>query len=438
MTDFFNYQQYSEAIDSINTLKCTGRVQKIVGLGIESNGPIADIGELCRIYRKNGKSYVEAEVVGFVDHRLLLMPYGDIKGIGIGSRVISTEKPLHVPVGNVLMGRILDGLGNPIDGKGPVGDCERRMVDAEPPNPLLRKRIDAPIFLGVRAMDALLTCGLGQRLGIFAGSGVGKSTMLGMIARNTDADVNVIALVGERGREVNEFIMQDLKEEGLKKSVVVIATSDQPALVRTKAALVATAIAEYFRDQGMNVLLMMDSLTRFAMAQREVSLAAGEPPVARGYTPSVFAMLPRLLERTGCSEKASITAIYTVLVEGDEMNEPISDAVRGILDGHVILSRRLASANHYPAIDVLQSISRVMPAIISKEQLSAASEVRDLLATYDEAKDLIQIGAYKKGSSVKIDKALAKIDTINAFLKQDVDEKVEYRGTVEAFLRLLS
>lgn len=432
-----DFAKYHERLDSADTLEYVGKVKRIVGLGIASTGPMADIGTLCRVYRKQGdERFINAEIMGFSDNMMLLMPYGDLRGIGIGSRVVSTKRPLEVALSDGLTGRVLDGLGNPIDSDEPRSIERYRSVEAEPPNPLTRGGIVSPIHLGVRCMDAMLTCGQGQRIGIFAGSGVGKSTLLGMIARNSGADVNVIALVGERGREVKEFLDNDLKQEGLRRSVVVVATSDQPALVRVKAALVATTIAEYYRDQGKRVLLMMDSLTRFAMAQREVGLAVGEPPVTRGYTPSVLAMLPRLLERTGCSERSSITAIYTVLVEGDEMNEPISDAVRGILDGHVVLSRRLASANHYPAIDVLSSVSRVMPGIVSREHLDAASEIRDLLAVYDEARDLINIGAYKPGSNPRIDRAIARNDEINRFLRQGVDEKGSYEDTIDELIRL--
>lgn len=438
MKDKIDFAALRQAIDKIEPLEFSGKVEKIIGLSIESAGPKAEIGEICRIYPQNSLKYVEAEVIGFAQHHLLLMPYGSIKGISIGSKVIGTGRQLSIDVSDKLMGRVVDGLGNPIDSKGDIRNTESFPIDADPPNPLMRKRISAPIQLGVRAMDGLLTCGEGQRIGVFAGSGVGKSTLLGMIARNANADVNVIGLVGERGREVNEFLANDLRAEGLQKSVVVVATSDQPALIRAKAAMTATTIAEYFREQGKTVLLMMDSLTRFAMAQREVSLATGEPPVSRGYTPSVFATLPRLLERTGCSSKSSITAIYTVLVEGDEMNEPISDAVRGILDGHVVLSRKLASANHYPAIDVLASVSRVMPAIVSSEHRQTASRMRDLMATYEDAKDLIDIGAYKKGSNIKIDQAIEKHDKIEAFLKQGMNETNTFRETVQQLLNCIA
>ncbi|MBN2853865.1 MAG: flagellar protein export ATPase FliI [Clostridia bacterium] len=430
-----DFKKYENELSNIHSFKQVGQVKKIVGLSIESNGPKAEIGEVCKIY-KDMKEQVDAEVVGFTDSRILLMPYGDTKGIKNGNKVESTGNPLNIKVSEQLIGKILNGLGEPIDNSG-FSANEIRFVNSPPPNPYTRKRIAAPIHLGVKAMDSLLTCGQGQRIGIFSGSGVGKSTLLGMVARNSSADINVIALVGERGREVNDFLERDLKEEGLKKSIVVVATSDQPALIRVKAALVATTIAEYFRDKNYNVLFMMDSLTRFAMAQREVGLSVGEPPVARGYTPSVFSMLPQLLERTGCSENASITALYTVLVEGDELNEPISDAVRGILDGHIVLSRELASKNHFPAIDILNSISRVMPEIIDKEHYEKAANVRNIMATYENYKDLISIGAYKAGSNKEIDIAMKNIDRINSFLKQDMNETVDGNKSIEMLKNLV-
>jgi flagellum-specific ATP synthase len=382
------------------------------------------LGEICYIYPRVGEQKVVAEVVGFKEKRVLLMPLGGMEGIGPGCEVISTGKTLKVGVGPELLGRVIDGLGNPLDGKGHIFTAEEYPVQASPPNPLLRRRITEPLCLGVKAIDGLLTCGRGQRIGIFAGSGVGKSTLLGMIARNTNADINIIALVGERGREVREFIEKDLGEEGLRRSVVVVATSDQPALVRLKAAMVATALAEYYRDQGQDVMLMMDSVTRFAMSQREVGLAVGEPPATRGYTPSVFALLPKLLERSGTSDKGTITGLYTVLVDGDDYNEPITDAVRGILDGHIVLSRALAAQNHYPAIDILNSISRVMNEIVDAKHRKMAAEIRAILATYTDAKDLIDIGAYNPGSNPKIDYALEMIEETNGFLRQDIIENV--------------
>jgi len=432
-----DFAKFRNELERIDTLEYVGKIRKIVGLGVESTGPMADIGTVCRIYKKRGNEYIDAEVVGFTEDRILLMPYGDLKEIGIGCKVVSTRRHLEIPVYEGLLGRVLDGLANPIDFSGHQSADEYKNADNDPPHPLTRSIIDKPIKLGIRAMDGLLTCGEGQRLGIFSGSGVGKSTLLGMIARNSGADVNVIALIGERGREVKEFLEGDLRQEGLAKSVVVVATSDQPALVRVKAAQVATSIAEYFRDRGRKVLFMMDSLTRFAMAQREVGLAIGELPVARGYTPSVYVMLPRLLERTGCSETSSITAIYTVLVEGDDMNEPISDTVRGILDGHVILSRKLAAAGHYPAIDVLNSISRVMVEVVSREHNAAAIQMRNLIASFEEARDLINIGAYKRGSNPKVDAAIDRIEAINDFLTQGIDETSDFDETVARLIELV-
>jgi len=431
-----NFKKYEETLEFVDGFKQVGKVKKIVGLSIETNGPKAEIGEVCEISKDFVSEKILAEVVGFTENRMLLMPYGDTKGIKNGNNVISTGKSLHVKVGEQLIGRVLNGLGQPIDNSEIITN-ESRSVIAPPPNPYTRKRISEPISLGVKAIDSLTTCGKGQRIGIFSGTGVGKSTLLGMIARNSSADVNVIALVGERGREVNDFLERDLKEEGLKKSVVIVATSDQPALIRVKAALVATTIAEYFRDNNHNVLLMMDSLTRFAMAQREVGLSVGEPPVARGYTPSVFSMLPKLLERTGYGEKACITALYTVLVEGDEINEPISDAVRGILDGHIVLSREMASKNHFPAIDILNSISRVMPEVIDDKHFKSAADIRNILATYEKYSDLITIGAYKTGSNSEIDIAIKNIDGINGFLKQGMNESFEYEKSISMLKNLI-
>lgn len=406
-----------------------GKVTKIVGLTVESVGPDASVNDVCMISSRDGKITVKAEVIGFRDERLLLMPYEDITGIGVGSMVINLNEPLLVPVGTELLGKALDGLGNPLDGSS-LAVKEAYPVDAPAPDPLDRVLISEILPLGVKAVDGLLTLGKGQRIGIFAGSGVGKSTLLGMFARNTRADINVIALIGERGREVREFIERDLGEEGLRRSVLVIATSDKPALIRKKAAKTATAIAEYFRDQGKDVLLMMDSLTRFSMAQREIGLASGEPPVSRGYPPSVYSEMPKLLERAGNSATGSITGLYTVLVDGDDFNEPIADTARGILDGHIILSRSLAHKNHYPAIDILQSISRVMSSIADKEHKKAAGQMKMVMATYRDAEDLINIGAYKAGSSKSIDYAISKIDAVNAFLCQGTDEKVSLEDTL--------
>ena len=422
-----NLKKFTQAIEDCEPIKLSGKITQIIGLVIESRGPNVSIGELCYVKsRLADVPPIPAEVVGFREGLVLLMPIGEMVGIGPGCEVISAQKTLRVKVGPQLLGRILDGLGNPIDGKGPIVSKVEYPLQAAPPDPLQRPRIHDSLYVGVRPIDGLITLGSGQRIGIMAGSGVGKSTLLSMIARNTEADVSVISLVGERGREVRDFIERDLGEEGLKRSVVVVATSDKPALVRIKGAMTATAIAEYFRDQGRRVILMMDSVTRFAMAQREVGLTIGEPPATRGYTPSVFALLPRLLERAGTSGAGSITGIYTVLVDGDDMNEPIADAVRSILDGHIVLSRAIAAQNHFPAIDVLGSVSRVMTDVVTDAHLTAAQRLRALLAVYKEAEDLIHIGAYVKGSSKKIDEAIAKIDDVNRFLCQGVFEQVAF------------
>ena len=437
-TKTFSADKYLAALRSADLVRQNGKVRQVIGVVIESLGPNMAVGETCRIAYKRTAEPVLAEVVGFRDNKVLIMPLGEMMGIGAGSDVVALGKPLEIGVGDQLLGRVLDGLGQPMDGKGAIF-CERRLeVTAAPPPPLSRKRIVEPLSLGVRAIDGPLTCGKGQRVGIFAGSGVGKSTVLGMIARNTAADVNVIALVGERGKEVLDFIERDLGPEGLRRSVVIVATSDQPALVRIKAAFVAMTVAEYFRDQGLDVTFMMDSVTRFAMAQREVGLAIGEPTTTRGYTPSVFALLPRLLERAGTSERGTITGLFTVLVDGDDMNEPVADAVRSILDGHIVLSRQLASANHYPAIDVLQSVSRVMPDVVTKEHYASASALRDVLATYREAEDLVNIGAYVPGSNPRVDVALAKIDRARSFLKQGVYETAGYDESVAALASVVS
>ena len=410
--------------------KRLGKVAKVVGLTIESIGPTARLNDLCHIIAQDTNQIINAEVIGFRDDRVLLMPYDLTVGVGLGSRVENTNAPLKVMVGDDLLGKTLDGLGRPIDGS-QINCSGAYSVDAQPPDPLKREIIDTVLPLGVKAVDGLITVGKGQRIGIFAGSGVGKSTLLGMFARNTKADINVIALIGERGREVREFIERDLGPEGMKRSVVVVATSDKPALIRKKAAKTATAIAEYFRDQGKDVLLMMDSLTRFSMAQREIGLASGEPPVSRGYPPSVYAEMPQLLERAGRADKGSITGLYTVLVDGDDFNEPITDTARSILDGHIVLDRKIAQKNHYPAIDVLQSISRVMSSIADGEHKKAAGRLKNVLATYSEAEDLVNIGAYKAGSNPAIDFALSKIDAVNEFLMQDVYEKVSFEEEVK-------
>lgn len=406
-----------------------GKVVKVVGLTVESIGPAAKLNDLCHIVSLDGSQTVNAEVVGFRDDRVLLMPFGNTTGVGPGSRVENTGEPLKVSVSDELLGKALDGLGNPIDGT-VIDTSEYYSVEESPPDPMSRQLIDKELSLGVKAVDGLITVGKGQRIGIFAGSGVGKSTLMGMFARNTKADVNVIALIGERGREVREFIERDLGPEGMSRSVVVVATSDKPALIRNKAAKTATAIAEYFRDQGKDVLLMMDNLTRFSMAQREIGLASGEPPVTRGYPPSVYAEMPKLLERAGNGKKGSITGIYAVLVDGDDFNEPISDTARGILDGHIVLSRKMAQKNHYPAIDVLQSISRVMSTIASDNHKKNAGIMREVLASYNDAEDLINIGAYKAGSNPQIDYAISKIDEVNSFLCQQTYEKVGFDEAV--------
>ncbi len=405
-----------------------GRVSEVIGLVVESSGPDAEVGEICLIGSER-RARVMAEVVGFRDGRTLLMPLGEITGIRPGDQVVGVGRPLMAPVGDAVLGRVLDGLGNPIDGGEPLDaggrHVERRVLDARPPSPMLRAPIDRRLALGVRAMDVLVPCGRGQRLGIFAGSGVGKSTMLGMIARNTHADVTVIGLVGERGREVREFVDHDLGEAGLARSVVCVATSDQPALARVRCAETAMTIAEAFRDEGKDVLLLLDSVTRFAMAQREIGLAVGEPPASRGYTPSVFAALPRLLERAGTGRRGSITALITVLVEGDDMNEPVADAVRGILDGHVVLDRRLAHRNHYPAIDVLASVSRLTSAITTPAAREAAGRAREILATYRAKEDLISIGAYARGTDPRVDEAVDLVGPIEQFLRQGPNELEE-------------
>lgn len=431
-----NLASYIEAIDWLSPVEIRGRVTEVVGLLIRARVPGARVGELCLIHSPHRARELRAEVVGFRGGEAILMPLGDIHDIGMGSEVISTGTSLRVRVGDKLLGRVLDGLGDPVDGKGPLDDFQERSVEARPPDPLRRRRVTQPLATGVRAIDGCLTVGEGQRVGIFAAAGVGKSTLLGMIARNTEAEINVIALIGERGREVRDFLEHDLGPEGLRRSVVVVATSNEPALVRLKAAYVATAIAEYFRDQGKRVILMMDSVTRFARALREVGLAAGEPPTRAGFPPSVFSELPRLLERTGNSDRGSITAFYTVLVEGDDMTEPIADETRSILDGHIILSRALAAAGHYPAIDINQSVSRVMSAIVTPQHAEAARRLREVLATYEAQKDLILIGAYKKGSDPRTDYALSKLDAVNAFLRQGTAEKAPVEVTVNQLQRL--
>ncbi len=420
-----------EVLSKFSPLSSLGKVKNVAGIMIEVTGIEAKVGDICTIYGADDH-LITSEVVGFKDENVLLMSYGDMKGISPGAFVQTTGTQLRVPVGNFLIGRTVDATGYPMDGKGDFTDItEFYDVEGKPANPMERVRISERMTYGIKPIDGMLTIGKGQRMGIFAGSGVGKSTLMGMIARNIKADVNVIALVGERGREVTEFIEKDLGPEGMARSVLVVATSDQPAMLRVKCASVATAIAEYFKDQGMDVLLMMDSLTRFAMAQREIGLAIGEPPIARGYTPSIYAELPKLLERAGNFQSGSITGIYTVLVEGDDTNEPISDTVRSIIDGHIVLSRELAHKNHFPAIDVGASISRLMNDIATPEHKAAASKLRDMLAEYNKNIDLISIGAYKHGSNPKLDEAVDKIDEINGFLKQAVGESFTFEETIE-------
>ena len=423
-------EKYLQLLDG-RYYKCFGKVAKIIGLTIESIGPEARLNDLCWIYLDAERTnYVMAEVVGFRDNRLILMPFDNVEGVGVGCIVENTGHPLSVLVGEELLGHTVDGIGRPTDVEELVLPYAYS-IDAQPPDPMDRIIIHEVLPLGVKAVDGLITVGKGQRIGIFAGSGVGKSTLLGMFARNTKADINVIALIGERGREVREFIERDLGPEGMARSIVVVATSDKPALIRKTAAKTATAIAEFFRDQGKDVLLMMDSLTRFSMAQREIGLASGEPPVTRGYPPSVYSEMPKLLERAGTSDVGSITGLYTVLVDGDDFNEPITDTARSILDGHIMLDRKLGHKNHYPAIDVLQSISRVMSAIADKEHKELAGKLKNVMATYNEAEDLINIGAYKNGSNPEIDYAIKKIGQVNKFLCQATDEKYQFEEELE-------
>ncbi|MDX9916859.1 MAG: flagellar protein export ATPase FliI [Gudongella sp.] len=419
------FDKFGEALNKREHFSRLGKVTQVVGIIIWVEGIEVYIGEVCEVFLKNSKKIVLAEVVAFKDSSVLLMPLDELQGIGPGAYVKPTGRSLTIRIGSNLLGRTLDGLGRPMDG-GSIAGGTSFSVDRSPPNPFLRKKIDQIMSTGIKAIDGLLTCGEGQRIGIFAGSGVGKSTLLGMIARYSQADVNVIALVGERGREVLEFIEKDLGPDGYEKSVVIVATSDQPPLVRLKASFVATAVAEYYRDQGLKVMLMMDSVTRFAMSQREIGLATGEPPTTKGYTPSVFAILPKLLERSGTSDKGSITAFYTVLVEGDDMNDPIADAVRGILDGHIILSRKIAAKNHFPAIDIQNSVSRVMTGIVDEEHRFLAGELKEYLAVYEESEDLINIGAYNKGTNPKIDRSIELNAPANDFLKQQIDERFDY------------
>ena len=431
------FEQVIQQIKDGDVLSRTGKIENIVGMSIEASGGRGAVGDICRIYSAESNSQVLAEVVGFKSDRMLLMPYQNMNGLAPGSFVRNTGRRLRLQVGDFLRGRIINAMGKPIDGLEPFPEGDSYYVDSPYINPLTRPPIRERVDFGVRAIDSTLTIGKGQRIGIFAGSGVGKSTLMGMIAKNVKTDINVIALVGERGREVLEFVQKDLGEEGMRRSVLVVATSDQPAMLRMKCPSVATAIAEYFRDQGKDVLLMMDSLTRFAMAQREIGLAVGEPPVARGYTPSIYAELPKLLERSGNFERGSITGVYTVLVEGDDTNEPIADTVRGILDGHVVLSRKLANANHFPAIDVSASISRLMVEIVSPKHRELASKLRDILSVYEKNEDLLSIGAYKAGTNPRLDYAISKIDQINAFLMQGINESFSYAESLHQLESIL-
>ncbi|MCK5177691.1 MAG: FliI/YscN family ATPase [Candidatus Aenigmarchaeota archaeon] len=433
MIDFNNYKKIVKTSD---TFKEIGQVTHIIGLVIEADGPPSSIGDLCYIYPKIDREPVWAEVVGFKQEKILLMPLGEMEGLKPGATVVNSGGAIEIKTSSELLGRVLDGLGRPIDEYGPIKTNKTCSVKTSKINPLTRKKVTEPLFMGVKSVDAFITLGKGQRVGIMSGSGVGKSMLLGMFAKNSQADMNVIALIGERGREVREFLENTLGTEGLGKSVVIVATADQPSLVKIKAAQVAITIAEHFRDSGRDVLFILDSITRIAMAQREVGLAIGEPPATRGYTPSVFALMPKLLEKTGNSDKGTMTGLYAVLVEGDDFNEPISDTVRGILDGHIVLSRALAQKNHYPAVDILSSISRVMLDIVDEEHFKAAGELRNLLAIYEKNMDLINIGAYVKGSDLRIDRAIRLMDEINEFFKQSVEEKIDSKTTISKLIEI--
>lgn len=435
INDFSSSLSYfTDKLQNRPLFELDGKISRIIGVTIESIGPSVALGDLCRIKLKDG-SKIFAETVGFSDNKVLLMPLEDVSGIYVGAPVERVDSKINVKISSELLGHVLDGLGRPMDGS-KIKSYESKSIYSRAPNPLLRNRIKEPLSVGVRAIDAFLTLGKGQRIGIMAGSGVGKSTLLGMIARNTEADINVIGLIGERGREVKDFIEKDLGEDGLKKSVLIVSTSDSPALLRVKALYTATTIAEYFRDLGYNVLLMVDSITRWAMAQREIGLSIGEPPTTRGYTPSVFANMPKILERAGNSQKGSMTAIYTVLVEADDMNDPIGDAVRSIVDGHIVLSRSLADSSHYPPIDILSSVSRLMKEVVDEKHLKAAMFIRDIYASYINSKDLIEVGAYKKGSNKKVDIALEEIENINNFLTQRIEEKAPFEQTLKKLFEI--
>ncbi len=428
---FIDFEQFHSVLQDVNLLSHKGSILRVAGLMVESNGPAVGLGQICKIHIRDGKKNVLAEVVGFKEGHLILLPLEHIDGISPGDMVIALDKPRFIHLDDNILGRVLDGLGRPIDGKGPLGSSEKRPLDNMSPPPLSRKIISEPLALGIRAIDGILTCGKGQRIGIFSGSGVGKSVLLGEIANGSDANVNVVALVGERGREVREFLEKDLGPEGLERSVVIVATSDSAPIERVKAAFVAVTIAEYFRDQGKDVLFMMDSLTRFAQAQREIGLAAGEPPATKGYCPSVFSLMPRLAERLGCSDTGSITGILTVLAEGDDLEDPVADSARSLLDGHIVLSRKLADRAHYPAIDVLQSISRLMNTVVSEEHKKAAQKFREIYAVYTDAEDLINIGAFSPGSNKRIDGSIALIDRIHNFLTQPIRQRGSFEQTVE-------
>jgi flagellum-specific ATP synthase len=428
--NLIDFEKFHSALQSVNLLNCQGFVVRVSGLTVESTGPVVGLGELCGIQLRDGRR-VLAEVVGFNNNHIILLPLEHIEGISPGDTVTTRSTPRYIKLSNNILGRVLNGLGEPIDNKGSLMGTDKKALDAASPPALTREKITKPLALGIRSIDGLLTCGQGQRIGIFAGSGVGKSVLLGDIANSSDASVNVVALIGERGREVREFIESDLGSEGLARSVVIIAASDSPPIQRVKAAFVAVTIAEYFRDKGENVLFMMDSLTRFAQAQREIGLAAGEPPATKGYCPSVFSMMPRLIERLGCSDTGSITGILTVLVENDDLNDPVADSARSLLDGHIVLSRKLADRGHFPAVDVLGSVSRLMPAVVSQEHKLAAQKLKEIYATYLDAEDLINIGAFSPGSNRRIDGAIALIDRITNFLVQRVRERTRFEDTVK-------
>ncbi len=436
LQDFFQWDITLKRLDEAKLVRGVGKIKRVSGLLVESIGPEVSLGEICMIIGRRQEEIL-AEVVGFSDEIVILMPYGEMSGLAPGSRVISTGGVLKVKVGNELLGRILDPVGNPMDGLGSLSTSSYYPVDNEAPSPIERPPIDEVLSLGIRAIDSCLTVGRGQRIGVFAGSGVGKSTLMGMVARNTDAEVNVIALIGERGREVREFVERSLGQEGLKRSVVIVATSSDPAIVRLKGAFVATSVAEYFRDQGKDVMLMMDSVTRFALAQRELGLSIGEPATTRGYTPSVFALLPKLFERAGTNRYGSITAFYTVLVEGGDLDEPVADAVRGLLDGHIVLDRELAHRGHFPAISILSSSSRLIMEIANQEHINAQSKLRELIALYENSRDLINIGAYQQGSNAKLDEAISKYERIETFLKQDISENIPFTETVRTLKEIV-